>query len=165
VIDDVVVAGEDPIGEPAVAHELPDVFLRVQLGTFGRQGNDGDVVGHDQPRRQVPSGLIDQQRRMAAGCDLGGDRGEVKVPRLGVAPGQDEAGRFALCRADGAEDVGRGSALVMRRRGPGAAPGPAPGDLVLLAEAGLVAEPDLYVACIDALGPRDLVQSGGEAFY
>ena len=28
-------AGDDPIGDPVVAHELPDVFLRVQFGTLG----------------------------------------------------------------------------------------------------------------------------------
>ena len=105
VIDDVVVAGEDPIRDPVVAHELPDVFLRVQLGAFRRQRHDRDVVGHNEPGRQVPSGLIDQQRGMAAGRDLSGDGRKVKVHRLGVAPGQNEAGGFALCRADSTENV------------------------------------------------------------
>ena len=112
----------------------------------------------------MPSGLIDQQRRMAARCDLGGDRREVKVHRLGVAPGQDEAGRFALCRADGAEDVCRRGALVMRGRWSGSALGPAAGAFVLLADAGLVAEPDFYVAGIDAMLARDRLQRGGEVF-
>src|SRR3546814_4729200 len=40
VVDDVVVGGEDPVGEPVIAHELPDVLDRVQLGTFGRQSDD-----------------------------------------------------------------------------------------------------------------------------
>jgi len=52
----------------------------------------------------------------------------------------------------------------LRSRGPGALPGPAPGDLVLLADPGLVAEPDLYVAAVDALLARDLVQARGETF-
>src|ERR1700740_1197875 len=112
----------------------------------------------------MPSGLIEQQHGMPTRRDLGGDDREVKVHRLGVAPGQDEAGRFALCRTDGTEDVGRGGALIVWRRGPGSAPGPAPGNLVLLADAGLVAEPDFYVVRIDALTARDLVQSGRGAF-
>jgi hypothetical protein len=84
--------------------------------------------------------------------------------RLGVAAGQDQARGLALFGADGAEDVGRGRALVPWRYGPGAALGPAPGGLVLLADAGLVAEPDLDVAERDARRARDRVQQGGEAF-
>jgi hypothetical protein len=40
----------------------------------------------------------------------------MQVHRLGVARRQDERGAFALLRADRAEDVGRGGALVVRRR-------------------------------------------------
>ena len=32
MIDDVVEGFEDPIREPIFAHELPDVFLGIQLG-------------------------------------------------------------------------------------------------------------------------------------
>jgi hypothetical protein len=45
VVDDIVVAKEDAVGQPVVAHELPDVFLRVQLGTFGREEYERDVAG------------------------------------------------------------------------------------------------------------------------
>jgi hypothetical protein len=31
MVDDVVVAGEDPVGEPVIADELSDVLLRIQL--------------------------------------------------------------------------------------------------------------------------------------
>ena len=41
---------------------------------------------------------------------------------------------------------------------------PAACDLVLLPDAGFVAEPDLYVAGIDAVFARDRVQLGGEVF-
>lgn len=34
--DDVVVKGEDAVGGPVVAHELPDVLDRVQLEALGR---------------------------------------------------------------------------------------------------------------------------------
>jgi len=53
--------------------------------------------------------------------------------------------------------------LVLRRTGPGAAFGPAPGQLVLLANAGLVAEPDFEASGVDGLLARDLVQTGCEA--
>ena len=68
----------------------------------------------------------------------------MQVHRLGVAGGQDERGSLALAGADRPEDVGGSGALIVRRRGPRAASCPAPGDLVLLADAGLVPEPDLY---------------------
>ena len=49
MVDDVVVGFEDAVGEPVVAHELPDVFGRVQLRTFGRQRHERDVLRHDEP--------------------------------------------------------------------------------------------------------------------
>ena len=158
-----------PFCEPLVlagkrTYGLPDVFLWVQLRAFGRQRHDGDVAGHAQVRCGVPSGLIEQQRDMAAGRDLCRDRCEMQVHRLGVAPRQNEADRLALRRADGAKNVGRSGALVVRRRGAGSALGPAASDLVLLADASLVAEPDLYLAERDALGARDLRQDGREFF-
>ncbi len=38
VIEEVFVGGEDAVGEPIVAHELPDILDRIELGTLGRQG-------------------------------------------------------------------------------------------------------------------------------
>jgi len=43
VIDEIVIGFEDAIGEPVVAHKLPDVLDRVELGAFRRQGDNGDV--------------------------------------------------------------------------------------------------------------------------
>ena len=36
VIDDVGVGFEYPVGQPIVAHELPDILGWVEFGTFGR---------------------------------------------------------------------------------------------------------------------------------
>ena len=71
--DDVFVGFEDPVRQPVVAHELPDILHRVQLGRSWRQRQDGDVVGDRQLGRQVPTGLIDDQHRMGAGIDGGTD--------------------------------------------------------------------------------------------
>ena len=90
--------------------------------------------------------------------------GQVQTHRLGVAVGHDQCSTLAVLRADGAEDVGRGVSLVPRRRRPGAAPRPAPGDLVLLAYSGLVGEPDLQRIEADTLVPRDACQRGAELF-
>jgi hypothetical protein len=94
----------------------------------------------------------------------GSDLGEVQAHRGRVAVGQDETCGLARLGADGAEDVGRRRALILRRHGPAAAPGPTPGDLVLLAYPGLVGEPNLYGAGGDALLARDFLQACGEGF-
>lgn len=93
-----------------------------------------------------------------------GDLHEVQVHRLGVAGGQDQGRTLALLRADGAEDVGGSGALITGRTWTGAALGPTAGDLVLLADPGLVLEPDFYVVAIDCLLVRDGIQARGEAF-
>lgn len=112
----------------------------------------------------MPAGLIEQQDGVLARGDLRGDFGEVQVHRLDVAGGQDERRAFALLRADRTEDVGRGGALVVRRARARSAPGPAPRDLVLLADARLVGEPDFYRGRIDAFVLGDLRHAGGECF-
>ena len=76
--DDVFVGFEDPVRQPVVAHELPDILHRVQLGRSWRQRQDGDVVGDRQLGRQVPTGLIDDQHRMGTGIDGGTDLDEVR---------------------------------------------------------------------------------------
>ena len=70
VVDEVVVGFEDAVREPVVAHELPDVFDRVELGAFRRQRQYGDVGRHDELARQVPAGLIDQEHGVRARRDL-----------------------------------------------------------------------------------------------
>ena len=112
----------------------------------------------------MPPGLIDQQRTVLARAHPCGDLGQVQAHALGVAPRQDQAGRGAGGRADRAEDVGRCRALILWRRWPGAAFGPAPGDLVLLADPGFVGEPDLYAAGAGARRAPDRVQTRGETF-
>ena len=88
----------------------------------------------------------------------------LQVHRRGVAEGQDQTRRLAFGRADRAEDVGRVRALVAWGDRPGTAPGPAPGDLVLLTDPGFVGEPDLYaLACRRAA--RDLRQTGREVLF
>ncbi len=51
----------------------------------------------------------------------------------------------------------------MGRAGPGTAPGPSAGDLVLLADPSLILKPDLYILALCLLG-CDLRQLGGEVF-
>jgi hypothetical protein len=163
VVEDIFVGSEYPVGEPVVAHELPDVFGRIELGRFGRQRHQGDVVGNGELVGEMPTGLIEQQHGVAARFDRLGDLRQMQRHGGGVAARQHQAGGSAAQRADRAEDVGRAGALIVRRRGPGATSRPAPGDLVLLADAGFILEPDFYrlAGCL-LLG--DLCQAGSEIF-
>lgn len=92
------------------------------------------------------------------------DLGQVQAHRCRVAAGQNEPRTFAMPGTDGAEEVGGSGALIARRRRPCASLGPAPGNLVLLPNPGLITEPDLYVGRSDAFLTRNFVQDGGETF-
>ena len=164
VIDEIVFVEKDAVGQPVVAQKLPNVLLRVEFGALGRQRHDGDVGGRDQLGGEMPAGLVEKQGCVASGSDVGRDGGEVQVHRRGVAPRQDQPDRLAFLGTDGAEDVGRGGALVDRSGRPASALRPAAGDLGLLADPGFIAKPDLYVAGCDAVVLRDRVQTGAETF-
>ena len=112
----------------------------------------------------MPTRLIDEQGRVRARRDMSGDFRQMQVHRLCVAARQDETGALALLRANRAEDVGRRGALVFRRARARAAFGPSTCDLVLLADARLVAEPNLYVIGVEVPLLRDLLQERGEVF-
>jgi hypothetical protein len=163
MVEDVWVGGEDPVREPVIAHILPDGLDRVELRRLGRQRQERDVVWDLQLGREVPPGLIEHQDGVMARCDGQADLLQMKGHGLRAAAGQDETGRLALGRTDGTEDVGRLGSLVARGRGTGSALGPAAGDLVLLPDPGLVAEPNFYRLAA-GLGRGDLVQAGRERF-
>jgi len=112
----------------------------------------------------MPSGLIDEEDGVGPWCDCLGDFDQMQVHRFGVAGREDQSRALSLLRADGSEDVGRGGALIVGSAGPRPASGPAPRELVLLADPGLVGEPEFYVADVDALLARDLCQAGWEIF-
>src|SRR5262245_30744716 len=59
---------------------------------------------------------------------------------------------------------GRALGRVPRCAWTGAALGPAAGDLVLLADAGLVGEPDFYRVAVKRLLARNCLQARGEVF-
>src|SRR5215213_253038 len=88
-----------------------------------------------------------------------------QMPRHGrrVAIRQDKARALALLWADGAEDVGPSGALVARGCGPAAASRPAPSDLVLLPDPGLIMPPHFYLGARRERG-SDRRHSGGEVF-
>jgi hypothetical protein len=88
----------------------------------------------------------------------------MQVHRLAVAGREDQGRALALLGTDRAEDVGGSCPLVARRARAGAALGPAAGDLVFLADAGLIGEPNLYRVAVDTFRTRDRLQTVGEVF-
>jgi hypothetical protein len=164
MIDDVASRLENPVRQPVVAHKLPNVLLRVQLRALRRQRNQSDVRRNHKLARGVPTGLIDQQRGVSAGRDGCGDLGKVQAHGGGIASRQHQGSSLALLGADGAENVRRGGALIPRRRWPRATQRPAAGDLVLLPNPRLIAEPNLYAARLDLFVARDFLQNAREGF-
>jgi hypothetical protein len=65
VVDDIVVAEEDAVGEPVVAQKLPDVFGRVEFGTFGREGDEREIAGDVELAGRMPTRLIEKQDGVA----------------------------------------------------------------------------------------------------
>ena len=64
--DDVVVSLEDPVREPVVAHELPDVLDGVQLWRARWQGQERDVPGHDERAGEMPACPVEDEKRVAS---------------------------------------------------------------------------------------------------
>ena len=160
--DDVVVACEDAVREPVVAHELPDVLDRVELGRARRQRQEGDVVRDDERAGEMPPGFVEDQYGMGVLGDHGADLDEMRLHRLGVAERHDEPRALAFAGADRAEHIGPGGALVVRRPRASPAPSPPAGELVLLPDPCLILEPELYA--LAGMGVPDLRQALREAF-
>src|SRR3546814_696780 len=104
----------------------------------------------------VPAGAIHEDDGVRPGGDVAADLVEVHLHGAGIGARQHESGAFAQPGTDCAEQVGVFVALVGRQARSRAGPGPDPGAAVLLAEPGLVLEPDLdrlalgqmaYVGC------------------
>ena len=91
----------------------------------------------------MPAGAVKHDYSVGAWGDLAADLLQVQVHGPGVRLGDDPGGADAPRRADGAEQIGPGVALVSHTPGPGAALGPDARQRALLADAGLVLPPEL----------------------
>ena len=109
----------------------------------------------------MSSGPIHEQNGVSAGLDGKRDLLEVQRHGLGVAGREDETGRLAERGTNGAEDIGRGGSLILQGKRARAAFGPASRNLVLLADAGFVLEPQFKGL---AAGGRDIGQEGWNFF-
>ena len=140
------------------------LFWCARIGRAWRQGQQRDVIRNDQPRRHVPTGLIENQHGVGAGLDSLRDFPKMRLHGMGIAVRHDQSGALALRRANGAEYVDPLGTLVVRRSGPRPAPCPAAGDLVLLTDAGLVLEPDFDFLAAGARGAGSPSQWQGSFF-
>jgi hypothetical protein len=163
VIDDVGVGGEHAARQPGLAQELPDVLDGVQFGRSGWQQHQREIVWHDEVLGAVPSGPVHQHDPMGSGSHGLRDFRQMQAHRLCVALGHDQGCALALLGADRPEDVDRACPLIMRGAGPGSPPGPAAGDLVLLADTGLVLPPQFYGSALRETR-LDPLQLGREVF-
>src|ERR1700731_5336924 len=109
----------------------------------------------------MPSGPIHKQDGVSAGRDGDGDLLEVERHGLGVAGGEDETGRRAERRTDGAENIGGGGSLTLHGKRSRASFRPASRDLVFLTDAGFVLEPEFEWL---AAGRGDGRQDGRDFF-
>lgn len=153
--DDVVVAVEDAVSEPVGAQILPDVLDRIQFGRARGQEDERDVFRHGEFGGRVPAGAVEQQDGMGALCDRPGDLVEMGLHGVGVSEGHGERGADTASRADRPEQPGALVALIGGLARPGPAPGPLPDQTVLLADAGLVLEPEF-----NRLAPRQMGEMG-----
>src|SRR5258707_10795538 len=83
VIDDVVEGFEDAVRQPVLAHELPDVFLAVELWGARRQRHERDVARNGQGFGAMPAGLIEDENSVRTRRDLGSDLVEMKLHGFG----------------------------------------------------------------------------------
>ena len=79
---------------------------------------------------------------MGALRDRPGDLVEMGLHGVGIGEGHGERRADAACRADRPEQIGALVTLIGRLARPGSTPGPLPDQAVLLADAGLILEPE-----------------------
>ena len=98
-----------------------------------------DVVGNVQAAAGLMSaGAVEHDDGLGAWSDLSADLLQVQGHGPGLGFWNSPGGADAPGRADGAEQISPGVALVPRRPGSAAAPGPDARQRALLADAGLV---------------------------
>ena len=134
---------------------MPDVLDGVQLRGSRRQQDHRDVLRDAEGAGRVPAGPVEKQDGMSASFDRAGDLIEVKLHSLSVGEGQRQGGACTAGRADRTEQIRALIALVGGLARPRSASRPLPHEAVLLADPGLVLEPDL-----DGLSRREGAEVG-----
>src|SRR6202040_2490745 len=152
IINDVVVVVEDGDGEFVAAQIFPDVFDRVEFGSIGWQAHQSDVFGDRKRGSKMVAGAIEDESCVTTCRHLAADRSEMQRHGLGVRRRHDQACCDATLRTGRAEQIGPVVTLVARRAGPRSTLGPDAGQRSLLADPGLVLEPDFDRLAFGAVG-------------
>ena len=104
---------EDAVRQPVLAHEVPEIFDRIELRRFRRQRQDRYVGGHNECVGHVPAGLVHDEDGMRVIGHVPRDFSQVLGHGVGITPRHDQCRRLAQLGADGTEDVGRAGSLVV----------------------------------------------------
>jgi hypothetical protein len=125
------------------AEVVPEVFDRVEFRRGRRERDESEVGGRAEGLGGVVAGVVPDQGDVSAGRDRGGELVEERLDDGRVESLGDEALGPAGGRTDGGEDVETFEPALFRGGRPGPGVGPDGGQRPLLAEPGLVLEPDL----------------------
>jgi hypothetical protein len=96
VIDDVVEGFENPVRQPVLPHELPDIFLAVEFGCAWRELQERDVVWNLESLGAMPPGLIEEENSVSSPSDFGCDLCDTDLVIFVDAPSGDNVAKFAL---------------------------------------------------------------------
>src|SRR6202035_902414 len=99
-------------------------LLRALPRRYSQMFSEHDVLRHDDLRRTVPSGSVEDQQSDGAQADASADFSQVFVHGPDADCRHDQRGTGAARRADGAEEVGPGEPPVALDPRARAAPGP-----------------------------------------
>ena len=142
-LEQVVVVAEHPVAQVVALEISPEAFDRVELGAVGRQVQEREVRRHLQRLGDVPAGVVEHQHDVGVGTGGPADEGQVLVHQAGVDGRGEERGGGAGDRVDGGEEVEPVVLGLLERGRPRALVGPDVRQRPLLADTGLVLEPDL----------------------
>ena len=139
----VVVVVVGAVGPVVATEVVPEVFDGVEFGASRRQRDQRQVLRRLELAAGVEAGLIPEHHHVHIGIDLVGELFKEGVDGLGVECGGEQADGLAGLGTGGAQDVEVLVAGLFDRRRTRTSSGPLAAQRALLAEAGLVLEPEL----------------------
>ena len=134
---------QDAQAEPAVAQVLPDLLDRVELRRVRRQVDQREVDWDPQVGADVLPRPVEDEHGVGPGRHGPGQLGQEQAHGRGRDLGQHQRDARVPLRADRTEQLDGGEALLPRPARPSASLVPDVRDAALLADPGLVLEPQL----------------------
>src|SRR5258705_13508426 len=116
--------------------------IKREALTMKGQTHKGDVFGDRERGSNMIAGAVEDESGVATRRHLAADSSEMQRHGPGVGGRHDQARCDATLRTGRAEQGGPGAAVVVRRAGPRSTLGPDAGPGALLADPGLLLEPE-----------------------